>query len=339
MSCSPRTHRLRAFDAAQPFRIERLRRQMLLPTHGSAPTRSTRSPERSAPGSSCSTRRCRSGTRTVARAALRVVLHGAEVTVPGRLPGSPPCSAGDLRRRALVAAGGIPSPRRRACRDRDADWSSSRPASTPSASIRSPMPSEPRPVGVSASPKTGRSSSRVSRLVPRKGMDVLIEAAAALGREDPELTVAIGGPGRDAAPRAAHRPLDAPVRLLGRVADAELPAALRRGRRLRDALSQPLAGLEQEGFGIVFLEAAAVRRGAGRRDERGSRRRGLDGETGLVVDRPATSSVRDRRIRRLLDDAELRAGSATGATTAPSRSSTTTAGASSRRGAARRIGG
>ena len=37
----------------------------------------------------------------------------------------------------------------------------------------------------------------VSRLVPRKGMDTLIRAAALLAPTRPDLTVAIGGTGRD----------------------------------------------------------------------------------------------------------------------------------------------
>ena len=73
---------------------------------------------------------------------------------------------------------------------------------------------------------------------------------------------------------------------LGRVGDDDLP--------MLDAAADVWAmccrdrwfGLEQEGFGIVFLEAAAagVAQLAGRSG--GSDEAVLDGKTGLVVDRP-----------------------------------------------------
>ena len=82
----------------------------------------------------------------------------------------------------------------------------------------------------------------VSRLVPRKGMDVLIDASAALGAVVPDLTVAIAGAGRDrgrlAARVAGQRRAGAPAR---RVRDDDLPCSLRRGRRVRHGLPRPLA--------------------------------------------------------------------------------------------------
>ena len=66
-------------------------------------------------------------------------------------------------------------------------------------------------------------------------------------------------------------------------------------------------GLEQEGFGIVFLEAAAagVAPVAGRSG--GADEAVVDGETGLVVDRTRGPGSRWRAaLARLLDDSELR---------------------------------
>ena len=64
----------------------------------------------------------------------------------------------------------------------------------------------------------------VSRLVPRKGMDVLIDAAVRLRPACPDLTVAIAGRGRDADGWPAGSPSTrAPVRLLGGVSDDDLP--------------------------------------------------------------------------------------------------------------------
>ena len=67
-------------------------------------------------------------------------------------------------------------------------------------------------------------------------------------------------------------------------------------------------GLEQEGFGIVFLEAAAcgVPQVAG--DSGGAAEAVADGETGIVVSRPRDAAAVAAALSRLLDDASLRAG-------------------------------
>jgi phosphatidylinositol alpha-1,6-mannosyltransferase len=138
-------------------------------------------------------------------------------------------------------------------------------------------------------------------------MDVLIEAVAALSGDRPDLTLAIGGGGRDrrrlelVARRSGVR-----VCFLGRLSDADLP--------LLDGAADVWAmccrsrwfGLEQEGFGIVFLEAAAtgVAQLAGRSG--GSDEAVVDGQTGLVVERPQDARAVASALARLLDDAELR---------------------------------
>ena len=139
---------------------------------------------------------------------------------PGRLPGPEPrCSATCCAaRRWSIAAGGYPlaeaeraagraaAERGRAARGRH--------RALPS---RSTPTSGPRRGPGSACRSTGRLVVSLSRLVPRKGMDVLIEAAALLAPDRPDLTVAIGGGGRDrgrldrlvastGAPGAAPRP-------------------------------------------------------------------------------------------------------------------------------------
>src|SRR5207247_1653761 len=126
-----------------------------------------------------------------------------------------------------------------------------------------------------------------SRLVPRKGMDTLVEAAARLAPNHPGLTVAVAGAGRDRSrlERLARRS-GSPVRFLGRVPDADLPRVHGMADVFAMACRNRWAGLEQEGFGIVFLEAAAcgVPQVAG--DSGGAAEAVLDGEAGLVV-RPA----------------------------------------------------
>ena len=147
----------------------------------------------------------------------------------------------------------------------------------------------------------------VSRLVPRKGMDVLIEAVGILSRERPDLTLAIAGGGRDRRRlEMKARRSGARVHFLGRVSEEELP--------LLDGAADVWAmccrsrwfGLEQEGFGIVFLEAAAtgVAQLAGRSG--GSDEAVVDGQTGLVVKRPRDVVAVTAGLKRLLDDPELR---------------------------------
>ena len=147
----------------------------------------------------------------------------------------------------------------------------------------------------------------VSRLVPRKGMDVLIEAAAALVPSFPDLTVVIGGAGRDPARLDAWvRTTGAPVRMLGAVAADELPRLYGVADVFVMACRDRWLGLEQEGFGIVFLEAAAcgVAQVAGRSG--GAEEAIIDGKTGLVVDDPSDPGRVAAALRRLLTDDELR---------------------------------
>jgi phosphatidylinositol alpha-1,6-mannosyltransferase len=66
-------------------------------------------------------------------------------------------------------------------------------------------------------------------------------------------------------------------------------------------------GLEQEGFGIVFLEAAAcaVPQVAG--DSGGAGEAVADGETGFVIDSPHDTWTAATVLGKVLDDPELRA--------------------------------
>jgi phosphatidylinositol alpha-1,6-mannosyltransferase len=147
----------------------------------------------------------------------------------------------------------------------------------------------------------------VSRLVPRKGMDVLIDASIRLAAEVPDLVVAIAGSGRDSE-RLAGRVAEygAPVRLLGGVTDAQLPGLIGAADLFVMLCRNRWLGLEQEGFGIVFLEAAAsgvpqVAGGSG-----GAGEAVEHGVTGLVVNRPTDAAAAARAMARLLGDDELR---------------------------------
>ena len=126
----------------------------------------------------------------------------------------------------------------------------------------------------------------VSRLVRRKGQDVLIRAMPRIRRRVPDagLLVVGDGPDRMRLERLAAAAPGESVVLAGQVPDEELPAVY----GAADAFAMPcrsrFGGLEVEGFGIAFLEAAASAVAAVAGDSGGAAEAVVDGETGLVVD-------------------------------------------------------
>src|SRR6185503_18645581 len=127
----------------------------------------------------------------------------------------------------------------------------------------------------------------LSRLVPRKGQDMLIRALSAIReRVDGAVLVIVGaGPYLATLHRLAREAgVTEHVVFTGGVPGAELPAH----HAMADVFAMPCrtrgAGLDVEGLGIVFLEASAtgVPVVAGRSG--GAPEAVRDGETGVVVD-------------------------------------------------------
>lgn len=292
------------FDAAQPFHIERTREPVLLPHPWMVQRINRMAKEVGA-------------DLVVLDPALPlglvgpsldlpydVVLHGAEVTVPGRLPVSKQTLGHVLRRaRHVVAAGGYPA------------------AEAEHAAGRS-LPITVVPPGVDTErfvplTETQRLDARrrfgledhaevvvsISRLVPRKGFDTAIRAAALLRQSRPNLVLAISGGGRDEARlRELAEQLHAPVVFLGRVSNDDLPLLYGCADVYAMLCRNRWGGLEQEGFGIVFLEAAAcgVPQVAG--DSGGAAEAVDDGVTGVVVRRPDDPRDVAAAFEQLLDD-------------------------------------
>jgi len=238
-----------------------------------------------------------------------VVLHGAEVTVPGRLPVSGQLMTKVLdHARLVICAGEYPADEaRRRIRRGGADVVEI-PPGVDTARF-TPIDAVARAATRSrfGLPEKGPLLLSVSRLVPRKGMDVVVEASAALTASFPDLVLAISGAGRDLGrlERLAEA-TRAPVRFLGPVPDDLLPALYGAADVFVMACRNRWGGLEQEGFGIVFLEAAAagVVQVAGRSG--GAAEAVEDGVTGLVVDEPHDPSRVAGALRRLLSDEGLR---------------------------------
>jgi phosphatidyl-myo-inositol dimannoside synthase len=234
-----------------------------------------------------------------------VILHGAEVTVPGRLPVARTALGHVLRGSSVViSAGGYPAAEgRRAAGGLTAPVVQI-PPGVDAGSIKPMYQSVRQAARVRFGlPAAGPLVVSLSRLVPRKGMDVLIEAAGRLSASYPDLAVAIGGDGRE-LPRLRRQAESSPasVTLLGRLSDEDRAVLLGSADIFVMACRNRWLGLEQEGFGIVFLEAAAagVPQVAG--DSGGAAEAVVDGETGLVVARPEDPGCVAAALRELLAD-------------------------------------
>jgi phosphatidylinositol alpha-1,6-mannosyltransferase len=238
-----------------------------------------------------------------------VVLHGAEVTVPGRLPVSRGVLSRVLRGAELVvAAGGYPA----AEGERAAQRALPTVVVPPGVDIERFHPLDPagkvRARARLGLPITGPLVVSISRLVPRKGMDTLVRAAARLRGDFPDLVVAIAGDGRDR--RRLERlaaETAAPVRFLGRVPDDQLPQLYACGDVFAMLCRTRWLGLEQEGFGIVFVEAAAAGVAQVAGASGGAPEAVADGETGLVVREPGDPAAVAEAIGELLADPDRRA--------------------------------
>jgi phosphatidyl-myo-inositol dimannoside synthase len=293
------------FDPAQPFAIERVWAPMLWPT----------------PGTAVRVRRlaARTGAQLVVLdpalpvgligpylgLPYLVVLHGAEVTVPRRLPAVRRALRHVLVNAAgIVAAGGFPASEARGLAGEQLPPVTVVPPGVDPRRFHPPAGDERAPTRARLGlPPDALVVASISRLVPRKGMDTLIDAAALLAPDHPDLVVAIAGEGRDRE-RLARRiaASGAPVRLTGPVDEEDKPLFYGAADVFALLCRSRWVGFEQEGFGAVFLEAAAagLPQVAGRSG--GTAEAVLDGVTGVVVDRPADARSAAAALSGLLDD-------------------------------------
>jgi phosphatidylinositol alpha-1,6-mannosyltransferase len=237
-----------------------------------------------------------------------VVLHGAEVTVPGRLPGSQQVLGRVLRRAThCIAAGSYPA--------REAERAAGR--ALPTTVVAPGVDTDRFRVLDDDARRAARERFGipidaelivgVSRLVPRKGFDTAIAAVARMARARPNLELVIAGAGRDEGRLARlARDRGAPVRFLGRVSFEDLPLLYGCADVFTMLCRNRWLGLEQEGFGIVFLEAAAcgVPQVAGASG--GAAEAVDDGVTGIVVDDPDNVDEVVKAFEHLLDDDAVR---------------------------------
>jgi phosphatidyl-myo-inositol dimannoside synthase len=147
----------------------------------------------------------------------------------------------------------------------------------------------------------------VSRLVPRKGQDMLIRALPEVRRRIPDAAVLLvgSGPYKSTLEGLARELGVAPhVFFTGPVAWADLAAYYAAG----DVFAMPCrtrrGGLDVEGLGIVYLEASATGLPVVAGDSGGAPDAVRDGETGYVVGGRDVGALADRLVA-LLDDPAL----------------------------------
>jgi len=149
--------------------------------------------------------------------------------------------------------------------------------------------------------------STLSRLEPRKGVDMVLKALPRLRERFPRLVYLVGGGGDDLARLtrlAGELGVEGQVEFLGRLPDDQKAALFERS----DVFAMPArrVGDSVEGFGLVYAEAAwrGVPSLAG--SEGGAADAVIDGRTGLVRRGDDVEAVLDG-LTTLLENDELRA--------------------------------
>jgi phosphatidylinositol alpha-1,6-mannosyltransferase len=155
----------------------------------------------------------------------------------------------------------------------------------------------------------------VSRLVPRKGQDMLIRALPEVRRRVPgaALLIGSGGPDRSRLEKLAREcGVEPDVVFTGSVPWAELPTLFAAGDVYAMPCRTRAAGLDVEGLGIVYLEASATGLPVIGGDSGGAPDAVREGETGYVVDGRDVGTLTERLVDLLSDPAKAKAMGAAG---------------------------
>jgi phosphatidylinositol alpha-1,6-mannosyltransferase len=146
----------------------------------------------------------------------------------------------------------------------------------------------------------------VSRLVARKGQDVLIRAMPLIRSRVPGAALLLvgDGPHRSTLERMAARAPSGSVVFAGQVSEGDLATYYAAGDVFAMPCRTRLGGLEVEGWGNVFIEAAACGRPVVVGESGGAPESVVDGETGVLVDGRNVEQVADA-VSRLLEDSAM----------------------------------
>ncbi|QKT07605.1 glycosyltransferase family 4 protein [Gordonia sp. X0973] len=155
----------------------------------------------------------------------------------------------------------------------------------------------------------------LSRLVPRKGQDMLIRALPAIREQIPDAALLIvgGGPYAETLHElAAVSSCADDIVFTGSVPGEELPDY----HNAADVFAMPSrtrgGGLDVEGLGIVYLEASACGVPVIAGDSGGAPETVIPGRTGLVVDGKSRRQIADAVVEILSDRARARRMGAAG---------------------------
>ena len=295
-----------AYDAEQPFELQRVpRNAMILPFQLRGTLRDAIrdfAPDVVVFGSAWL-----SSLRPVAQAAgvpYVTMVYGADVPVPAAIPGVALWLRAGLRSASGIVAMGpwVANEARRALGTEPIP-----PILTvfPGVDTTEFTPGDKAAARISIGLDPERPTiTSVSRLVPRKGMHLLVDTAAELVNDYPDLQVAIGGTGREESrlrKLISDKRLQSTVRLLGRVPQSKLPDLYRSADVATMLCHDRWFGLEQEGFGIVFIEAAACGTPVVAGRSGGATDAVTDMVTGTIVDATDSADV-GAALRKYLDD-------------------------------------
>lgn len=155
----------------------------------------------------------------------------------------------------------------------------------------------------------------VSRLVARKGQDMLIRSLPEIQRRVPGTALLVVGGGGD-MPRlqrlAAVGGVADDVVFTGEINQSELPAHYAAGDVFAMPCRTRFGGLEVEGLGIVYLEASAVGLPVVAGSSGGAPDAVREGVTGYVVDGRSASEIEERIVELLADSDRAKAMGAAG---------------------------
>ena len=222
-----------------------------------------------------------------------VFLGGAEVTLPGAIPG-----VNNMLRHVLGNAAMLLTVSEYTARaaSLQVKWT------VPAEVLRPPITVEefvpPSADGAAALKQSlgvdGELIVCLGRLVPRKGQDVLIDALALLSPEFPRLHLALIGEGRMQTrlyDRAQKRGVGERVHLTGALVDSAVHEWLQAADLFASPCRSRWGGMEVEGFGIVFAEAALCGLPVVAGRSGGAPEAVIEGDTGMVVDGRSVGQV------------------------------------------------
>lgn len=295
------------FDAAAPFRIERTPERWLLPTKSLAARIDALADEVGSDLVVLDPALPLGAVGPKLRHPYAVVVHGAETAIPGRMPFTSGLLAKVLRSaKGVVAGSEYPAEEVRSLLGPHAPPLCVIPPAVDTGRWHPTDLADHRAIRAELDiAATGPLIVGMSRLVPRKGMDTLIEAGALVARHDSTVTVVIAGAGRDEPRlRALAWKVGCPTAFVGRLSEVQLPRLVAAADVFAMLCRDRWLGMEKEGYGIVFVEAAACGVPVVAGNSGGACEAVVDGETGTVVLRPSDAHEVAAAIMDLLMDQE-----------------------------------